>query len=168
MQKTSYFCTLYLLCIGISLGSMLCSGVFTAPTIFRASSIVPELDMSLLQSGILMTSIFVKLNKLLIFLACFIIVYEILSLRKRERIAPLLGLISAVCIFLFTLYYTPYILHAQTLGEDGIITTTFHTMHVQSVYVFKALMISLCLLFILRVRSGCKDTQNRNIDKGSA
>lgn len=108
-----------------------------------------------------MTSIFVKLNILLNFLAVVILFYEILSFRvSNARIAPLLGLISIVLIFLFTLYYTPYILQAQSLGEEGIANATFDKLHTQSVYVFKALMASLCLLFIVRtlkaINSGYK------------
>ncbi|TLD83241.1 DUF4149 domain-containing protein [Helicobacter sp. MIT 11-5569] len=155
-----YFFTLYTLLIGVSLGAILASGVLSAPTIFRASSIVPELEISVFQSGILMTSIFVKLNMLLNILAIFILVYEILSLRiSGAKVAPLLGFISVILIFLFTLYYTPYIVEAQKLGEDGIANAAFDAMHTQSVLVFKMLMASLCLLFIVRllkINSGCK------------
>ncbi|WP_279128646.1 DUF4149 domain-containing protein [Helicobacter winghamensis] len=155
-----YCLVLYLLLIGISLGAVLASGAFSAPTIFRAASLVPNLNISLFQSGILMTSIFVKLNLLLNFLAFFILIYEILALRvSGAKVAPTLGFISVILIFLFTMYYTPYILEAQKLGEDGIANATFDAMHTQSVLVFKALMISLCLLFIVRllkVSSGCK------------
>ncbi|MDE5925165.1 MAG: DUF4149 domain-containing protein, partial [Helicobacter sp.] len=109
----------------------------------------------------LMTSIFVKLNIVLNLTAVWILFYEILSFRvSGARVAPLLGLVSIVLIFLFTLYYTPYILQAQSLGEEGIANLAFDAMHTQSVYVFKTLMASLCLLFILRVlgaiNSGCK------------
>ena len=140
---------------------MIASGALSAPAIFRAPAIVPNLEMTLFQSGILMTSIFVKLNVILNLLAAFILFYEILSFRvSGAKIAPLLGLISIVLIFLFTLYYTPYILQAQSLGEEGIANLAFDAMHTQSVYVFKTLMASLCLLFILRVlgaiNSGCK------------
>ncbi|MBX7490214.1 DUF4149 domain-containing protein [Helicobacter turcicus] len=156
-----YCFVLYLLLIGVSLGAMLSSGAFSAPAIFRASSIVPELNINVFQSGILMTSIFVKLNILLNALAFFILIYEILALRVNgAKVAPLLGFISVILIFLFTMYYTPYILEAQKLGEDGIASVAFDAMHTQSVYTFKALMISLCLLFvvrILKVSSGCKD-----------
>lgn len=162
LLKIQPYCfILYLLLIGISLGAVLASGAFSAPTIFRASSLVPELNISIFQSGILMTSIFVKLNILLNFLAFFILIYEILALRVNgEKISPMLGFISVILIFLFTMYYTPYILEAQKLGEEGIANVAFDAMHTQSVYVFKALMISLCLLFVVRlfrVSSGCKD-----------
>ncbi|CAM3632311.1 MULTISPECIES: DUF4149 domain-containing protein [Helicobacter] len=156
-----YFLVFYLLSLGITLGAVIASGALSAPSIFRAPALVPNLEMTLFQSGILMTSIFVKLNILLNFLAVVILFYEILSFRvSNARIAPLLGLISIVLIFLFTLYYTPYILQAQSLGEEGIANATFDKLHTQSVYVFKALMASLCLLFIVRtlkaINSGYK------------
>lgn len=156
-----YFLALYLLCIGVALGAIVAAGAFSAPAIFRASAIVPDLNITVFQSGILMTSIFMKLNTLLNALAIFILIYEILSLRvSGARIAPILGAINIFLIFLFTLYYTPYILHAQSLGESGIANATFDAMHTQSVVVFKALMGSLCLLFIVRIlkalNSGCK------------
>ena len=156
-----YFLALYLLFIGVALGAIVAAGAFSAPAIFRASAIVPNLDITVFQSGILMTSIFMKLNALLNALAIFILVYEILSLRvSGARIAPILGAISIILIFLFTLYYTPYILHAQSLGESGIANEAFDAMHTQSVVVFKALMGSLCWLFIARalraINSDCK------------
>ncbi|WP_299547855.1 DUF4149 domain-containing protein [uncultured Helicobacter sp.] len=152
-----YFFVFYLLLVGVSLGAVLASGAFSAPTIFRASSLVPELNISVFQSGILMTNIFTKLNVLLNILAVFILVYEILAFRvSGAKVAPLLGFISVILIFLFTLYYTPYILEAQKLGENGIANAAFDAMHTQSVYVFKALMASLCLLFIVRLSSDYK------------
>lgn len=149
-----YFLVLYLLLIGITLGAIIACGALSAPSIFRASAIVPDLQITLFQSGILMTSIFTKLNIILNLVAVFILFYEILALRvSRARIAPLLGLINIILIFLFTLYYTPYILQAQSLGEEGITNVAFDSLHTQSVYVFKALMISLCLLFVIRALS---------------
>lgn len=156
-----YFLAFYLLLIGVTLGAIIACGVFSAPAIFRASMIVPNLEITLFQSGILMTSIFTKLNFLLNLLAVFILFYEILSMRiSGAKIAPILGLCSLILIFLFTLYYTPYILQAQSLGEEAIANHAFDAMHTQSVYVFKALMVSLLLLFIIRalgaINSGCK------------
>ncbi len=152
LKLQPYFLALYLLLIGIMLGAIIACGVLSAPSIFRAPTIVPNLEMTLFQSGILMTSIFVKLNILLNFLALFILCYEILSFCvSGARIAPILGLASIVLILLFTLYYTPYIVYAQNLGEEAIANLAFDRMHTQSVYVFKALMMTLCLLFVIRV-----------------
>lgn len=155
-----YFFTLYTLLIAVSLGAALASGAFSTSTLFRANSIVPDLEISVFQSGLLMTNIFTKLNILLNLLAICILIYEILALRlSGVKVAPLLGFISVILIFLFTMYYTPYILEAQKLGAEAIANATFDAMHTQSVLVFKALMVSLLLLFIARLlnfSSGCK------------
>ena len=55
-----------------------------------------------------------------------------------------------ILILLFTLYYTPYILQAQQMGEESIQTLKFDAMHKQSVLVFKTLLITLFLLFCIR------------------
>ncbi len=147
-----YFSALYLLFVGVSLGTIFASGALCAPTIFRAASIAHGLEITVFQSGVLMTNIFVKLNFMLNALALVILVYEMLSWRiGGAKLAPILGFVSIILIFLFTLYYTPYILEAQKIGEDGIASLAFQGMHEQSVLVFKTLMISLCLLFIVRV-----------------
>ncbi|WP_104721096.1 DUF4149 domain-containing protein [Helicobacter mesocricetorum] len=146
-----YFLALYLLLIGISLGAALASGAFTAPSIFRAAEIVQNLEITTFQSGILMTSIFIKLNFLLNILALYIIIYETILSFYKEKFTPLLGLINVILIFLFTLYYTPLIVEAQISGEDSLYNESFVAMHHQSVLVFKTLIIGLCVLFIYRV-----------------
>lgn len=148
----SYFYALYMFLIAVVVGALVACGAFSAPSIFRAASIVEGLDISILQSGILMTSIFVKLNVLLNIVAIFIIIYEILTLRiNRDVFAPILGFISVILIFLFTMYYTPYMLESQLLGEDGIANSAFDNIHNQSVLVFKSLMATLSILFIYRI-----------------
>lgn len=103
-----YFLTLYLLLIAVSLGAALASGAFATSSIFRAAEIVKNLEITTFQSGVLMTSIFIKLNVLLNILALYILIYEIFTLSVcRKKVTPLLGLINVILIFLFTLYYTP-------------------------------------------------------------
>lgn len=157
-----YFFTFYMLLIGVSLGAIVAAGAFSAPVIFRAIHFVPTLDITIFESGLLMTEIFKKLNVILNILALYMLVYEILSLRiSGKKLAPLLGFVSIILIGLFTLYYTPYIIHAQTLGESGIQTSAFDSMHMQSVYVFKALMVTLCLLFIARILNFYSDCKGK-------
>lgn len=157
-----YFLTFYLLLIAVSLGAALASGAFATSSIFRAAEIVKNLEITTFQSGVLMTSIFIKLNVLLNILALYILIYEIFTLSVcRKKVTPLLGLINVILIFLFTLYYTPFIVEAQSLGEESFYSETFATMHHQSVLVFKALMASLFILFIYRllgaINNDCKD-----------
>ena len=137
----------YLLLIGISLGTIIATAL-SASSIFGAAKIVEDLQITHFQSGILMTSIFLKFNILMNILAFFIIVVEILYFQiNKARITPFLGLVNIVLIFLFTLYYTPVILEAQKLGEAATQTEYFYQIHQQSVWVFKALIITLTALF---------------------
>lgn len=146
----SFAFMVYLLLIGLALGAIIASA-FSAPVIFRAASFVEGLEITLFQSSVLMTQIFIKLNILLNILAVFIIIYEVIIFKTtRQKIAPLLGFISVILILLFTLYYTPYILQAQQMGEESIQTLKFDAMHKQSVLVFKTLLITLFLLFCIR------------------
>ena len=146
----SFAFMIYLLLIGLALGAIIASA-FSAPVNFGAASFVEGLEITLFQSGVLMTQIFIKLNILLNILAVFIIIYEVIIFKTtRQKIAPLLGFISVILILLFTLYYTPYILQAQQMGEESIQTLKFDAMHKQSVLVFKTLLITLFLLFCIR------------------
>ena len=144
--------SLYLAFIGLAFGATIAAGAFSAPVIFRAPMYVNDLNISILQSGILMTAIFLKLNFLLNILAFCIIFFEIINLRTNSaKIAPIFGLLSVILIFLFTLYYTPIILDAQSLGESGIQNAEFDAVHKQSVIVFKALIFTLFALFVSRL-----------------
>ncbi|RAX54971.1 hypothetical protein CCY99_02195 [Helicobacter sp. 16-1353] len=138
--------------LGLSIGAIIASGAFVAPVIFRASNFGVELDLA--QSGILMTAIFLKLNALLLFVAFIIAVYEIFSLRLsshtriQKAILFVSGGISVVCILLFALYYTPFILESQELGT--IATSEFNAMHKQSEFVFNVLFFALSINLIYR------------------
>lgn len=156
----SVFSAFYLLLIAINIGLILASA-FSAPVIFRASSLVEGLEITLFQSGILMTHIFTKINFLLNALAIFIVIYEIIALQTtRQKLTPLLGFINAILILLFTLYYTPYIIEAQKIGETAIATLEFDQMHKQSELVFKTLLFTLIALFFARffslLNNACK------------
>ncbi|CAM2836549.1 DUF4149 domain-containing protein [Helicobacter burdigaliensis] len=146
--KSYLFCLFfYLFLLGLGVGAMICAGVFSAPAIFRASAIVEGLEISLFQSGVLMTSIFVKLNSLLLALGGIILAYELMSFfRHKTKISALLGIICVLLICLFAFYYTPFILDAQKLGENGIATLEFDKAHKESVLVFKGLLFALILL----------------------
>ncbi len=153
MSKSKIYSVLsafYLLFIALSAGLIL-SSAFSAPVIFHASSLVEGLEITLSQSGILMTHIFTKINFLLNALALFILIYELIALQTmRQKLTPLLGFINVILILLFTLYYTSYIIEAQKIGETAIHTLEFDQMHKQSELVFKTLFFTLILLFFSR------------------
>lgn len=144
--------SVYLWLLGIGVGCIVAFGMFAAPIIFRASSFLPHISIE--NSGVLMAQIFLKGNIFFNFLACVIIIYELVSLFAARYFAhsiqrylwAILGGVNVCLIALFTLYYTPSILdsHMQTNMTD------FDTLHKQSEFVFKALLIGLSALMIWR------------------
>lgn len=137
---------IYIFLLSIGVGCIICAG-FSAATIFRAADFVPDLTRS--DSGLIIGLIFIKCNYLFNFLAAVIIIYELTSSyftryfshAKHRKIWLLLGGVNVILIFLFTLYYTPYIMEAQALNT--IDTKAFDSMHKQSELVFKILLITL-------------------------
>lgn len=144
---------IYIFLLSIGVGCIICAG-FSAATIFQAANFVPDFTMS--DSGLIMGLIFIKCNDLFNFLAVVIIIYEILSSlyarhfthTKQRQFLLLLGGINVIMIFLFTLYYTPYIMEAQALNT--IDTEAFDSMHKQSELVFKILLITLSVSALWR------------------
>lgn len=146
--------SVYLWLLGIGVGCIVACGMFAAPIIFKASNLIPALSVS--DSGLIMGNIFLKCNAFFNILAVVIIVYEAISFSlckafahsNQRRLWFVLGGISVIMIFLFTLYYTPFIMDAQSAGNLG--TPEFDSMHKQSEYTFKILLVSLSALMIWR------------------
>lgn len=93
-----------------------------------------------------MGKIFENLNIVLFIVAGGIIIFEFIiakMLRDSNIIIALSAGISLIMIFLFALYYTPYILSAPDTQS-----LEFQSMHAQSVVVFDILLVSLCALFV--------------------
>ena len=144
---------LYILLLGAGVGCIIAC-VFAAATIFKAGEFLPQLSIS--DSGLLMGKIFLKSNVFFNILAGVIIVYELLTFwsaqlfnfSNQRRFWALIGGINVIMIFLFTLYYTPYIMEAQALGN--IATPEFDSMHKQSELVFKILLVGLSVSALWR------------------
>ncbi|RDU58835.1 DUF4149 domain-containing protein [Helicobacter sp. MIT 14-3879] len=143
--------SLYLLFLSIGIGGIIACGAFAAPIIFHAQDFISQEVANLFtntDSGQIMGQIFLRLNGYLLILLVIIVVYELLSLKfnpNYSKVWLILGLISAVCIVLFAWYYTPFILNKENLQSDN-----FHSMHEQSVWVFKILTMSLSILLVWR------------------
>ena len=147
--------SLYIWILGIALGALLASGAFVASVIFNASFFGVEL--SKFQSGILMTQVFLKLNTLLIVVAFIIAIFETFALRLGNNtktikiILFLSGAISVICILLFSLYYTPFIIEQQKLGESFTKSDKFTSMHNQSEFVANILFFALSANILFRL-----------------
>lgn len=142
----------YLLLLGI-LGGSLILGMMVAPIVFKAPSILPEFNLTLFESGKLMSQIIVRFNFLLGAIGFVVLLYEIISFiyDKRSLVYLILGVaIGALCL-LFVFYYTPYILNAQKVGEVALQSAEFARSHAQSEWLFKELLVLVCALFFLRL-----------------
>lgn len=135
----------YLLLLGIFGGSLIILGAIVAPIVFKASSILPELNLTPFESGKLMAQIFVRFNYVLGAMGFIVLLYEIVSFiyYKRSFVYLILGVaIGALCL-LFIFYYTPYVLNAQKAGKAR--------SHAQIEWLFKELFVLVCALFFWRL-----------------
>ena len=156
MKLHSIFRTLdafYVFLLSIGVGCIMTSA-FAAAAIFGAANSVPALSAS--DSGLIMGQIFLKCNNYFNFLAIVIIVYELagfvfakqFACSAQRRFWLLLGGINVILIFLFTRYYTPFIMEAQAQGT--INNDAFSSMHKQSELVFKILLFTLSISALWR------------------
>ncbi|OBV29100.1 hypothetical protein BKN38_08565 [Helicobacter sp. CLO-3] len=149
--------SVYLWALGVTIGGILACGMLSAPVIFNASKYLAVLEiteMTSYASGLLMTEIFVRFNYVLNAMAIFILIYELLAFNissKKSLFLLGVGILSVVLIFLFTMYYTPAIVAAQSDGAAATASEEFESIHTQSEMVFKLLLVSLSASFIWRV-----------------
>ncbi|PDW36465.1 hypothetical protein BB423_02960 [Helicobacter pylori] len=143
----------YLLLLGILGGSLITLGMMVAPIIFKAPSILPEFNLTLFESGKLMSQIIVRFNFLLGAIGFVVLLYEIISFiySKRSLVYLILGVAIGALCFLFVFYYTPYILNAQKVGEVALQSAEFARSRAQSEWLFKELLVLVCALFFLRL-----------------
>jgi len=147
------FMVIYLVMLGIAMGVEIAAGAFIAPVIFFPQKYLGEGILSHFQSGILMTQVFLKMNLVIGFVALYSIIYEVQVWMMRKNydfLSFFLSLIIVVATGLFLFYYTPFIVHAQQLGSDQTTTEVFASMHKQSEWIMKALMVAQFVLFVRR------------------
>ena len=147
------FTLLYLGFLGIAIGVEIAARALVAPIIFFPQKYLGEGVLTHFQSGILMTQVFLKMNILIGFVALYSIIYEVQVMMARKNndffsLTLSLGILVFTGLFLF--YYTPFIVHAQQLGAEHTATQAFSTMHKQSEWVIKVLMLTQVVLFIRR------------------
>ncbi|EFX43646.1 Putative outer membrane protein [Helicobacter suis HS1] len=138
---------LVLLFMGIGVGVVIFTGACVAPVIFKTSSILPT-PLTRYDAGILMSHIFIRSNWVLNALACILVLDSLIL--KKAILLRLSHLASSVLIFLFSFYYTPFILRAQSLGSVYTTSEKFIQMHAQSEIIFKILLTLLCFSFVSR------------------
>lgn len=134
----------YVLLLGMAIGVGLAVGAFLAPVIFYPHTYLGLGVLTHFQSGILMTQVFLKSNILFLIVAFYSLVYESFSWfkqKEKERVAMSLSLLSMALTASFVWYYTPYIVDAQLQGALATTTEAFRTIHKQSEWVMKALLL---------------------------
>jgi ABC-type multidrug transport system permease subunit len=148
----------YIIYLGFCVGAISIAGAITAPVVFNANDYLGADILSKFQSGLIMTEIFVKLNYLIFGLAFFVMFMEMKDYLnfKRDYISLLFMFLIVCTSLLFVLYYTPYILQAQQIGEEFTKSEAFSGMHKGSELDFKILLIS---TFGLLVRKLIKATK---------
>jgi len=144
----------YLLCLGMMIGLELAAGAFVAPVIFFPQKLLGDGVLSHFQSGMLMTEIFLRMNFLLVFFSVISFTFELLmwisKAKSSDKASFLFSVTALVLTTLFVYYYTPFIVTAQSAGEIETASDAFRTMHKQSEWVMKGLMMVQIGLFIRR------------------
>lgn len=147
------FMVIYLVMLGIAIGVEIAAGAFIAPVIFFPQKYLGDGVLTHFQSGILMTQVFLKMNLLIGFVALFSIIYEVqvwMMFKNYDFLSFIVSIVIVVATGLFIFYYTPFIVHAQQLGNADTTTELFAKMHKQSEWVMKFLMVAQCVLFVRR------------------
>lgn len=148
--------SIYLFLLAALVGIEITLGAFVAPVIFYSAKFIGDGVLTHFQSGVMMTQIFVKCNYVLLFVAVWAIVYELLHIKKdfclHIKISSIfLALINLALAIAFVYYFTDFILQAQKIGESATIgNAEFDAVHKASEYVMKLMIISQILLFFMQ------------------
>lgn len=122
-------------------------GIVVAPIIFFPSEIIGDGILSHLESGLLMTQVFVKFNYLLLFASFFNIFYEIFT-NKLTSFRVILSVLIVILALIFVFYYTQNVLNMQELGITN--SDEFNTNHKQSEILFKVMVVLQFILFFTK------------------
>lgn len=122
-------------------------GIVVAPIIFFPSEIIGDGILSHLESGLLMTQVFVKFNYLLLFVSFFNIFYEIFT-NKLASFRVILSFLIVILALIFVFYYTQNVLNMQELGITN--SDEFNTNHKQSEILFKVMVVLQFILFFTK------------------
>jgi hypothetical protein len=144
---------IYLWALGAVIGVELAVGILVAPVIFFPASILGEGVLSHYQSGLLMTNIFLRYNMILLAISTACVLYELYMYYKKsgDIWAWAMSIVGFAGMILFVFYYTPYIVEAQAQGAGATTTDMFASMHKQSEWIMKVILIAQSILFGRRI-----------------
>ena len=154
---------IHLFLLAAMIGVELILGVVVAPVVFYPQSLIGENVLSHFQSGLMMSDIFVKMGYVLLVVALFNALYELINFFKKEEKFQLrfskfaLSIIVLILALFFVFYFTAYILEAQKMGESVIKTAEFQSMHEASEVVIKIIVCMQIFLYFLSFKIAKKD-----------
>lgn len=141
---------LYFFLLSAILGIELFVGIFVAPILFFPAKFSIDVPLTLTQSGMLMSEIFVKLGYILVGVSSLGVFY---SFWNRQKLLLLIACLILLFSGAFVFYLTPLILQAQSLGATD--TQDFRQIHTLSEYMIKiiAFLQGLSLYLLARLKS---------------
>ncbi|VDH01838.1 membrane protein [Helicobacter pametensis] len=124
--------------ISALIGIELFAGIVIAPTIFFPQKYGLNVPLTLFESGLLMTRIFVILGYILFSISLISLLYALIQ-KNRIFLLSMLIIVSLASLFVF--YFTPFVLESQALGELATQNEQFAQMHTYSQWCLKAIVI---------------------------
>ena len=134
----------YIALLFITLGAVLSSGI-------SSESITTPLTHY--EEGLLMTTIFIKLNHLIHVTVFAILLVELYRFKSFDRDNILLTavIVAVGSGLLFTQYYTPDILAMQAQGAQATATAAFEAVHKGSEFAFKLFALALAVIGVKNI-----------------
>ena len=143
------------------IGTELALGILVAPVIFFPQNIIGEGVLTHFMSGQMMTKIFLKFNYVLLFISAFVAVIELFDLRKKLAFSLkfstfMLSFLNLGLALSFVFVFTPFIVHAQSLGAEATQTAEFAQMHAASEWTMKLMLFAQLALFFIKFKTAEK------------
>jgi hypothetical protein len=160
---------IYLLSLGIGVGVVLSLGLFVAPLVFGINNTLGFDAISQLQSGIVMSSIFLKSSYYINYLAIIVLAYEAYKYINlyRDTYIQIVAFVVVFSAYMFTQFYIPSIIEYQLQGNSILENSAFKGLYKGSELDFAILSISLIALFLLRVNKLIQKPEKPTQNSGS-
>lgn len=155
MRVYNKFLSAYLFLLAVLIGIELCLGIFAAPAIFFPARALHYETLTHFESGIIMTQVFLKFNKILILISLISLLMEILPFywrAKKQTLKLILSLIILILASFFVFYFTRNIVELQKLGATMIQTKEFIFNHKLSEQTLKLVIFFQIVLFFIKIK----------------
>lgn len=157
-KTNKYFTTVYLLILGIVLGSSLYAGAVVAPVVFNSQKWLGGELLSRFQEGLIMSENFVRLGYFILVALFAIAVYEGYQYKRFNRdlvkTVATLGAIMSGALFKF--FYLDTIVKMQLQGQGVVQSHIFENMHKGSEIALSLFMLFVVTLFVRTLQKELK------------